>query len=163
MDIEDDLRRIALQEERLRFEAFDADTAWALGSAMRAAGHAAGGKIVVDIRLYSMRLLSFAMPGAMPDNFDWARRKRNVVFRFQRASYEVGLRLKRDQSNLQQNHGLPERDYAAHGGSFPLLLKGTGCIGAVTVSGLPSREDHKLVVEAIAGVLGIKLGDAALL
>ena len=57
---------------------------------------------------------------------------------------------------------LPERDYAAHGGSVPIIVKGTGCVGAVTVSGLPQRDDHRVVVEAMAEVLGRDLADIAL-
>jgi len=162
LDIAEDIRRIALQEERLQFGAFDCGTAWELGSALKAAGEARQAPIVVDIRLYSMRLLSFALPGGAPDNFDWVRRKRNVVFRFHRSSYAIGRKLAAEDKTLQALGALPERDYAAHGGSFPILLKGTGCIGAVTVSGLPQREDHRMVAEALAKVLGRDLGDAAL-
>ena len=39
------------------------------------------------------------------------------------------------------------------GPSFPISVKGTGCIGAVTVSGLPQRDDHNLAVEALALML----------
>ena len=162
MDIAEDIRRINLQEERLQFSAFDSRTAWELGLALKAAAEARQAPIVVDIRLYSMRLLSFALPGGAPDNFDWVRRKRNLVFRFHRSSYAVGRELARDGKTLQDLGALPERDYAAHGGSFPILLRGTGCIGAVTVSGLPQRDDHRMVVAALARVLGQDLGDAAL-
>lgn len=43
---------------------------------------------------------------------------------------------------------------AAHGGGFPLTLEGLGCIGAITVSGLPQVEDHDLIVDALEGLLG---------
>ena len=162
MDIAEDIRRINLQEERLRFGAFDCSTAWELGRALKAAGEARQAPIVVDIRLHAMPLLSFALPGGAPDNFDWVRRKRNVVFRFHRSSYAIGRKLAGEGKTLQDLGGLPERDYAAHGGGFPILLKGTGCVGAVTVSGLPQREDHRMVVEALAQVLGQDLRDAAL-
>jgi uncharacterized protein (UPF0303 family) len=162
LDIAEDIRRMKLQEERLQFSAFDSRTAWELGLALKAAAEARQAPIVVDIRLYSMRLLSFALPGGGPDNFDWVRRKRNVVFRFHRSSYAIGRKLAGEGKTLQDLGALPERDYAAHGGSFPILLKGTGCVGAVTVSGLPQREDHVMVVEALALVLGQELGDAAL-
>jgi uncharacterized protein (UPF0303 family) len=162
VDIVEDIRRIALQEERLQFDAFDCGAAWEVGLALRSEAQARRAPIVVDIRLYSMRLLSFALPGGAPDNFDWVRRKRNVVFRFHRSSYAIGRELARDGKTLQDRGALPERDYATHGGSFPILLKGTGCIGAVTVSGLPQREDHRMVTEALARVLGQGLGDAAL-
>ena len=43
-----------------------------------------------------------------------------------------------------------------------LKLIGTGCVGTITVSGLPQRQDHELVVEALAGLLGQPLGELAL-
>jgi len=162
MDAHDDLRRIALQEERLKFDAFDAGAAWELGLALKAAGDARKHPIIVDIRLHGMPLLSFALPGSAPDNFDWARRKRNVVLRFHRSSYAIGLKLAVEGKTLADLGALPERDYAAHGGSVPIIVKGTGCVGAVTVSGLPQRDDHRVVVEAMAEVLGRDLADIAL-
>jgi uncharacterized protein (UPF0303 family) len=50
--------------------------------------------------------------------------------------------------------GLPLADYATHGGSFPLRVAGAGVVGSVTVSGLPMRADHELVIEALCAVLG---------
>ncbi len=162
MDAAEDIRRIALQEERLQFEAFSAREAWEIGLALKAAGEAGRLPIVVDIRLAAMKLLGFALPGAAPDNFDWARRKRNLVFRFHRSSYAIGRKLALDGKTLADLGALPERDYAAHGGSVPIFVTGIGCVGAVTVSGLPQRDDHRVVVDAMAEVLGRDLGDVAL-
>ena len=64
------------------------------------------------------------------------------------------FRLPSRNSTLQAKFGLPDTEFAPHGGSFPIVVKGTGCIGAVTVSGLPQREDHNMVVEALVKVLG---------
>jgi uncharacterized protein (UPF0303 family) len=50
---------------------------------------------------------------------------------------------------LQEKYNLPAADYASHGGAFPIALAATGVIGSVTVSGLPQRDDHELVVEAL--------------
>ena len=109
-----------------------------------------------------MRLAAFALPGATDDNFDWARRKINVVRRFQRPSYVLGLQLQRSNKTLADLGALPERDFAVHGGAFPIFVRGAGCIGAVAVSGLPQREDHRMVVAALARVLGQDLARAAL-
>jgi uncharacterized protein (UPF0303 family) len=85
-DLDRDLERIALQERRLRFERFDAGTAWELGSLLRAAGEARGASLVIDVSLYGQQLFHCALPGATPDNADWVRRKRNTVLRFHRSS-----------------------------------------------------------------------------
>jgi uncharacterized protein (UPF0303 family) len=162
MDADEDIRRIALQEERLKFDAFDARAAWEVGLALKTVGDAGRFPIVVDIRLVSMPLLSFALPGSAPDNFEWARRTRNLVFRLHRSSYAIGLKLLSEGKTLADLGGLAERDYAVHGGAVPILLKGTGCVGAVTVSGLPQRDDHRIVVEAMAKVLGRDISDLAL-
>jgi len=162
MDIAEDIRRIKLQEERLRFAAFDVNTAWEVGKLIREAGDARKAPIVVDIQLWTMPLLSFALPGAAPENFDWARRKRNVVAHFYRSSYLIGRMLAHGEKAPHDISSLPLRDYAWHGGAFPIFVSGTGCVGAVAVSGLPERNDHMLVVTAIAEVLKVEILEMAL-
>jgi uncharacterized protein (UPF0303 family) len=162
MTVEEDILRIGIQEQRLQFAAFDAATAWAIGLYLKQAAESRGVGLVVDIQLWSLPLLSFALPGATESNYDWARRKRNSVRYFHRSSYLMGRILARDDRTLQDQGDLPDRDYAVHGGGFPITLAGTGCVGAVTVSGLPQREDHSLVVEALAHVLGVGLEGLAL-
>ena len=154
MNIDKDLERIALQEEELQFETFDFAAAWRLGSLLREMAAERQLGVVIDVTLFSMSVFFAALEGATPDNPNWVRRKRNCVFRFFRSSYATGLSLARQNSDLQTKFGLPDTDYASHGGSFPITVRGTGCIGAVTVSGLPQREDHNMVVEALASLLG---------
>jgi uncharacterized protein (UPF0303 family) len=162
MTIDEDIERIEAQERRLQFAAFDATTAWAVGLFLKHAGEARRAGIVVDIELWTLPLLGFALPGATMSNYDWVRRKRNVVKHFHCSSYLMGRRLARDGRSLKDQGDLPERDYAVHGGAFPITLAGTGVVGAVTVSGLPQREDHALVVEALAHVLKVELAGLAL-
>ena len=50
--------------------------------------------------------------------------------------------------------GLDANDYALAGGGFPIRVTGIGVVGAVGVSGLAERDDHNLVVRAIAEHLG---------
>jgi uncharacterized protein (UPF0303 family) len=76
-----------------------------------------------------------------------------VVARFHRSSYGVGLSLKAKNETLLEKFGLAVADYAAHGGSFPLTVAQAGVVGSVTVSGLPQRADHELVVEALCAEL----------
>ncbi len=75
-DLEGDLEHIAGQERRLRFERFDAGTAWELGSRLKATAEAKGAALVIDVSLCGRQLFHYAMPGTTPDNADWARRKR---------------------------------------------------------------------------------------
>jgi uncharacterized protein (UPF0303 family) len=162
MSLEQDLERIALQEEKLRFPRFEADTAWQVGSLLRAAAESRGLAVAIDIEVNGHLLFFSAMRGTTPDNLDWIRRKKNVVQRYHRSSYAVGLELKRDGTDLTERVGVAARDYAPHGGCFPIRLVESGCIGTITVSGLPQREDHNLVVEVLAGLLGVPLSEVAL-
>jgi len=63
---------------------------------------------------------------------------------------------------LQGTTGLDLRDYSTHGGCFPVFLTGTGCVGTITVSGLPQREDHELVVSVLQQYLQLADEDLAL-
>lgn len=154
MDLEADLARVAEQERRLRFERFDAATAWDIGTRLKAAAEARGAAVAIDISLHGQQLFHYAMPGTTPDNADWVRRKRNTVTRFHRSSWALGLSLQQQGTTLEAKTGANLADFATHGGSFPILLAGTGCIGTITVSGLPQREDHALIVGVLEDYLG---------
>jgi uncharacterized protein (UPF0303 family) len=64
------------------------------------------------------------------------------------------LSLQQASATLADKYSLPAAEFASHGGAFPLTVKGAGVIGVVTVSGLPQRQDHEFVVEALCAVLG---------
>jgi uncharacterized protein (UPF0303 family) len=164
MSLEDDLRVIAMQEQKLRFKGFDEEDAWNLGSRLRELAELRSYPLVIDIRRFGQPLFYCALAGSAPDNAEWARRKSNVVARFYRSSYGLGLELQQKNATLESKFGLTLADYAAHGGGFPLTVEEVGVIGSVTVSGLPQRVDHELVVEAIAEATGqlyseLRLGD----
>jgi uncharacterized protein (UPF0303 family) len=151
MPITEDLATIARQEAELLFSNFDYDTAWRLGLGLRELAIARKQSIVIDIRRFGQphQPLFFTALGGTPDNARWVQRKSNVVARFHRSSYAIGLTLEQNNRTFSDRYNLPDADYAPHGGSFPIHITGTGIIGSVTVSGLPQREDHNLVIEAL--------------
>jgi uncharacterized protein (UPF0303 family) len=162
MTIDQDLEKIAVQEKKLQFNYFDSEVAWAVGNALKAAAEKRKVAVAIDIQLHGHPLFLFAMSGTTPDNLDWIRRKRNVVLRYHRSSYAIGLTHQRNQTTLQAKTGLDPKDYAPHGGCFPINLVGTGCVGTITVSGLPQREDHDLVVAVLQDQLNLSSEDLAL-
>ena len=166
MGLCEDLERVELQERELVLPRLDAQIAWELGTRLRALAVERGLAIVLDVRRFGQPLFYAALDGTTPDNLEWVRRKINVVARFHRSSYGVGLGLKAKNETLAERLGLPVADYAAAGGCFPLNVAGAGVVGCVTVSGLPQRADHELVVEALCALLGreyaeLKLGSEA--
>ena len=155
MGIETDLKAIAAQEAALQFDAFGADAAWAVGSRLREDAIARGAAMTFEIQVAGRTLFLAATQGAPAGQADWIRRKRNVVMRFGRSSYALGLDLELKGQPLEARHGLTLADYAMHGGGFPIVLKGTGCVGSIIASGLHQRVDHAIVVDAIAEILGV--------
>lgn len=155
MDLQKDLQRMAFQEETLVFPGFDKASAWELGTRLKDACETTGAAATIEVRLGRETVFFYSMPGTTPVNTDWARRKRNVVELMELSSYRVGRSHAANGNSLEGLMGLPVRDYADHGGSFPLLVKGVGCIGAVTVSGLPQRKDHSMVVQVLAQMCGV--------
>ena len=153
--IAEDLTQIALQERELAFDRFDEATAWALGAHLRElAVSRRFPTLVIDVRRFGQPLFYSTVGQTVPDHAEWIRRKSNVVARFHRSSYALGLEMEQKDSSLTERYGLPLADYATHGGSFPLRVARAGVIGSVTVSGLPQREDHELAVEGICDVIG---------
>jgi uncharacterized protein (UPF0303 family) len=155
----EDLERIALQEKELVLPRLDADVGWEIGSRLRALAHERRLAVVIDVRRFGQPLFYAAMEGTTPDNVEWVRRKNNVVARFHYSSYYAGIKEKIKGQSLCESQGLPLADYATHGGAFPLRVAGAGVVGSATISGLPMRADHELVVEALCAVLGRNYND----
>ena len=157
-----DISRIAFQEEKLQLPGLDYELAWRIGTTLRDLATARKAPLVIDVRRFGQPLFFSALEGSSPNNADWVRRKSNVVAHFLRSSYAIGLELEERKADLPGRYGLPFSEYAAHGGGFPLAVAGAGVIGSVTVSGLPQRADHELVVEALALVNGLSYADLSL-
>jgi uncharacterized protein (UPF0303 family) len=154
VSLSEDLAIIANQEQRLKFPAFDEESASRMGSRLRDMALARSAPLVIEVRRFGQLLFFCALAGSTPDNADWARRKSNVVARFHRSSYGLGLELQQKNTTLTDRFGLVLTFFSAHGGSFPVAVAGSGVIGSVAVSGLPQRDDHELVVAALCGELG---------
>ena len=158
---ESDIAKVEYQESKLVFDAFNEDTAWALGCALRSEAENYSQGVVIDIRRGDDILFFSAMLGTTSENSNWARRKRNLVNLLGFSSYLAGLKVKFQEGNrLVAN--LDETDFAWHGGCFPIVVLGQGIVATATISGLPQRDDHKLVSDVIAKHLGIDLGENAL-
>jgi uncharacterized protein (UPF0303 family) len=144
------LTSLLLEEERLVFSSFDYGTAWSLGTAMRGAALEAELPIAISIRRNGQRMFHSALPGSSANNDAWLERKCAVVDLFGHSSYYVGCQSRADgDDDFNVAHRLDPAHFAAHGGAFPILIAGTGCVGTVAVSGLPQVDDHRFVVEQL--------------
>jgi uncharacterized protein (UPF0303 family) len=143
------LKELGRQEEDIQFASFGNDMALAVGMALVQAAREKGKAVTVDITRSGQQLFHFAMAGTSVDNGEWVKRKNRVVQRFGHSSYYMGISLKNVGQTIEGKYLLPESEYAAHGGAFPLIIKGVGVVGTITVSGLPQQEDHELVVSTL--------------
>ena len=143
------LDELEAQERRIVFDRFDEETAWALGVALREAALSAGAPVAISVRRNGQRLFHAALAGASADNDGWLDRKCAVVDRYGQSSLRVGEQFRVEGKSFDEDSRLDTSRYAAHGGAFPVLVRGVGCIGTVAVSGLPQLEDHRLVVETL--------------
>ncbi|AZV18430.1 heme-degrading domain-containing protein [Mesorhizobium sp. M7A.F.Ce.TU.012.03.2.1] len=151
----DDIETIKRQEATLVFSEFDEAIAFEIGTAIRDRALAGNLPIIVDIRTFDRPLFYAALPGSNASNPDWARRKINVVERFLRSTYRMVLEQQRPDRTFKIGEGLDIADYVLAGGGFPVTVKGAGVIGVIAVSGLPEREDHGVVVDALCDHLGV--------
>jgi uncharacterized protein (UPF0303 family) len=150
----DELLKQLLQEEQdLQFNTFNEDTAWEIGNVL--IQHAIRDRlpVTVDITRSEHQIFHASRQGTSADNDEWVRRKIRLVNRFGHSSFYIGQLLKSRGKSLEEAYLISESTYAPHGGCFPIIVKGTGMIGTITVSGLPQEDDHRLVVDTIRDYL----------
>lgn len=151
--MDDILKQLLQEEQELQFTKFNEDVAWKLGGQLVALARSRDLPVTVDIMRGTHQLFHVSLRGTSPDNDEWVKRKVRLVYRFGHSSLYMGQLLKSKGKTIEQSYLVSESEYAPHGGCFPIIVKDTGIVGTITVSGLQQEEDHKLVVESIRAFL----------
>ena len=151
--MEEALTTLLQEEQELQFTRFNETTAWQIGTQMVERAMRENLPITIDITRGQQQLFHYSMPGTAADNDEWVKRKVRLVNRFGHSSFYMGQLLKHKGKTIEQSYLISESEFAAHGGCFPIIVKGTGMVGTITVSGLPQEEDHKLVIQTLRDFL----------
>ena len=149
------IAEIEAQETRLVFTRFNHADAWELGCLLVELATERSLPVTIDITRGEQQLFHAALEGTAADNDQWVARKVRTVRRFGNSSFLVGLRHRATGTPFEDRPWNDTSVYAAHGGSFPIIIRDSGPIGTVTVSGLAQLDDHNLVVEAIERFLAV--------
>lgn len=148
------LEVLLAQEQQLQLPHFNPELAWQLGCRLRELARSQGAAVAMEVYGFGQVLFANAMAGTVPANQDWVRRKRNGVLLHGHSSQYLALYYRNKGKVYESQPHVDASQYCAAGGSFPLIIRGSGLVGAVTVSGLTDEGDHQLVTQALAQLLG---------
>lgn len=143
-------RQLADVEQAIVLDSFSLADALDLGSlALR---HARERQLPVSLEVWHGDRLAFraALPGSTADNDAWLQRKFRVTRRFELSTMAVRVMYEEQGRTFNEATMLPAAEFAAHGGSIPIRVAGTGMVGLFGVSGLPQVDDHAFLVEMLA-------------
>ena len=143
------LETLLAQERDIQFDSFGYADAWTVGSRLVEIATSRGLSTTTSLVFGDQRVFHSALEGTSADNDDWLEKKFRVVRRFGHASLTIGTRFRARGLEFAVDSGLDPRLYAAHGGAFPIRVRGS-IVGILGVSGLTQFEDHDLVVEVLS-------------
>jgi len=152
-DIYNELDKIKKLHDTLVFEQFNHDTAWDIGNRLYERAKREQRVITISIVLHGHKLFYYSFANTSPSNDQWIMRKENTVNHFFRSSYEVALLMQIKKDDLAHRYGLSPERYVASGGSVPILIRNTGIVGTITVSGMTQEEDHYFITDSIESYL----------
>lgn len=152
-EIADAVASIEAEMDELQLEHFTNDDAHRLGLLLLGWARERDLPIAVDVTRGTQTVFHVAMEGTSADNDDWLRRKTRAVQRFGIPSLLIGLRPRLNGKRIEDEPWFDERRYAAHGGAFPVLVRGVGMVATVAVSGLSQEEDHVLAVDGLRALV----------
>ena len=149
MENTEELDSLLREEEELQFSTFSSDAALEIGQMLVKAAKQSGWAVTIDITRNQQCLFHHAMMGTSIDNAEWLCRKNKVVNRFGHSSYYMGSYLRSLGQTMEEKYSISAKEFASHGGAFPLIIKGVGVVGTISVSGLTQKDDHALVVKVL--------------
>lgn len=140
---------LTAQEQELVFTSFSRADALRLGMLINEVSADYPEPIAVEITINGLVVYRYFQDGSMPDSELWLERKRNAVELMHMGSLRFGFWMEENGESLESRKLNPD-EYAPGGGGMPILLKGTGVIGSVCVSGEPNHlDDQSIVVKAL--------------
>lgn len=152
-----DLSTLLAEEKKLQFDHFSLRTAWDLGRLAAEKAYREKLPIAINIDRYGQTLFHSALPGTSPDNDDWIAGKKRVVYHFLHSSFYMSRYYIKSRKSLENDSFLNPAEYRMKGGAFPLLLKDSGLIAVLTISGLKDHEDHDFAVAVLKEFLNAKM------
>jgi uncharacterized protein (UPF0303 family) len=115
----------------------------------------------IEVRSNGATVFLTALDGTSPNSVKWLTRKSNTVALFDRSTYGLSMHFAAKNQTLAR-HALPEAEYSADGGGFPLRVLNGGIVGSLAISGLDQRGDHESAVETLCLHLGLDYASIAL-
>ena len=147
---------LTVLEKELEFSSFSRADAAALGAMLDEEGRMCGYPIAMEITINGLVVFRYFQDGCPPDSHNWLMRKRRVIDSQGMGSLRFGKQLEEAGESLE-DHKLNSIDYAPGGGGLPIVLRGTGMVGSVCVSGCPDHlMDQRIVVAGMRRLLSMK-------
>ncbi|CAJ0650389.1 23058_t:CDS:1 [Entrophospora sp. SA101] len=146
-------------EQDFQFLTFDNSVALELGLLILKTAQQKGLSVVISIMMNQHLLFHYSMPGTKPIDVESSRRKANVVNDYHHSSLYVKESLKQTKKIAiedDDDFNINKKDYLISGGAFPLIIKGVGVVGSVTVSGYSCLENHEIVVSSLKEFFGLE-------
>jgi len=132
MGLSEDLERVALQERELGVAAAGCADCLGAGTRLRAMAVERKLVLVIDVRRFGQPLFYAGAGGHHAGQCGVGARKSNVVARFHRSSYGVGMTLKKKNTTLLERQGLPVAVMPRMAVHFRWLLRARAWWGSAT-------------------------------
>lgn len=151
------LEELLAQENDLQFASFSHQDALELGLIIIEIARSEIRKgVAVHIENGDHDLFTHYMDGTTKENQYWIATKKNVVNHFRHSSLYIGELFKAQGTTFAKSSKLSLSEYQGEGGAFPVIIRGQGMSGTITVSGLTGEEDHALALEGIKRLLSAR-------
>ena len=144
------------EEEVLALPALSQEDALTIGQIAYEIGTTRNLAITIEVRLGEWTVFHASLPGSKPENDEWIARKARVVLASGHSTMHERVLSEETNVDWYEQHNLPEKLHAVHGGGLPLNVIGKGLVGILLISGLPQVDDHLLGVEIITEFLARK-------
>jgi len=137
------------QEKDLILSSFTNEDAIGLGQELLKLALNQKAPVIVQVRIGEQIIFHSALTGSSSKNDWWINRKYRVVEKFKHSSMYVRVSFEEKNQSFEEDSGLDNELYAAHGGGFPISVTDIGMVGVALVSGLPQVEDHKMIIKGL--------------